>query len=222
MSDIDKSKDKVADKLDDKKDAIEVNFDTLYEKNQKSFEEFIDKNESVKKFLASKTDKAVSKAIETWQVNHLPKIIEEERKKAIEENDPNKPWLKEINAIKEEARLEKEARQRAELISKAASYMTQVKLDLGDKITIEELVQGNEEKTIDFMDRLRLLQAAWEEKGKKVFVSDHTQIPQTAATTSELPFDGDWDKYQTALKSGKLKFDQKVDEQMRARKYSKK
>lgn len=188
----------------------EINFDELVEKNSQNFEKWITSSKVAEKIIAPIKDRAVTQAVKTYEANHLePALREQEAKIRAEYNKAETPLEKQVKQMAEELNRSKAEGARSKAIADAANYAQTIKLDFGGKVKIDELVQGDSDKTIDLLSRIKDVLGDYFEQGKKSFMKDNTYTPGSG-DTSGVPYDGDPKKYASAIKAGKAVYDQAI------------
>lgn len=145
-------------------------------------QEFLSANDEGKKWLQAEKDKTVTKGLETWKANSLPKILDEEISKRFPAETPEQKKLKELE--QQLAQMERQAR-RATLKAQALGVAGQhnIPADLVDFLIgeDEETTQKNIEKAKTALNSLlqNAAQVHFKDSGRKV-----TQA--AASTKTEL------------------------------------
>lgn len=115
-----------------------VNFDSV--------KEFLEKDETGKKFLQAQKDASVTKGIETWKEKTFPNILEEEIKKRFPEETAEQKRMRELEINQQ--KLESEIK-RKDLLNKAISYATDKKLPIK---FVDRFIGEDENSTIANID----------------------------------------------------------------------
>lgn len=102
---------------------------------------FVDKDKDVKSWFDSERDKHLSKGLETFKTNSLPKLLEEEIKKRYPQKDEKELALE---ALKAEVEKMKSEKLRESLINSALKEFTDKKLPVS---MVDFLITDNEETT---------------------------------------------------------------------------
>lgn len=114
--------------------------------NLDNVKEFLEKDETGKKYLQSQKDAAVTKGIETFKEKTMPTLIEEQIKIRFPEETPEQKRMRELEM--KQQKLEAEIK-RKDLLNKAISYANEKKLPLK---VIDKFIDEDEEKTIQNID----------------------------------------------------------------------
>lgn len=114
--------------------------------NLDNVKEFLEKDETGKKYLQSQKDAAVTKGIETFKEKTMPALIEEQIKVKFPEETPEQKRMRELEM--KQQKLEAEIK-RKDLLNKAISYANEKKLPLK---VIDKFIDEDEEKTIQNID----------------------------------------------------------------------
>ena len=134
-------------------------------------QEFLNANDEGKKWLQAEKDKTVTKGLETWRTNNLPKIIDEEITKRFPAETPEQKRIKEMES--KLADLERRER-RALLTAQALGVASQHNIP---NELVEYLVGEDEETTLKNIEKAKtalnsLLQNAaqvhFKDSGRKV------------------------------------------------------
>jgi hypothetical protein len=112
-------------------------------------QEFLNSNDEGKKWLQAEKDKTVTKGLETWRTNNLPKIIDEEITKRFPAETPEQRRLKDLE--QQLAMMERQAK-RATLKAQALGVAGQnnIPADL-----VDYLVGEDEETTLKNIEKAK-------------------------------------------------------------------